>query len=88
MFLHPCILHKKHPDRNKFEEVRTKGTGIHRATLGICMKRDDKLGKSIESRLLNASHLVAAEEKYHIARRTIFENPLPKKKHRAVQFLL
>ena len=73
-------LIKKHPDRNKFEEVRTKGTGIHRATLEICMKRDDKLGKTIESRLLNVSDLVAAEAKYHIACRTNFENPLPKNK--------
>ena len=31
-----CIVDTKHPDRNKFEEVRTKDTTIYKQTLNIC----------------------------------------------------
>ena len=31
-----CIGDTKHPDPNKFEEVRTKDTAIHKQILNIC----------------------------------------------------
>ena len=73
-----CISDSKHPDRKNFEEVRTKHTKIHNATLEICKNRDDLVAKTIESRLLNVNDLVAVEARYHVSCRTNFENPLPK----------
>ena len=65
-------LDPKPPDRKNFEEVRTKLTKIHSATLDICKILDDLVTKTIESRLLNVSDLVAAEARYHIPCRTNF----------------
>ena len=73
-----CVPDVKHPDWNRFEEVRTKGSKIHTSTLEICKLRDDKLAKIIEGQLLSVSDLVAAEAKYHVACRTNFEDLLPK----------
>ena len=72
-----CIFDKKHPDRNKFIEVRTISTNIHKQTLAICEARDDVTSKTVETRLLSVNDLVAAEARYHISCRTKFENPLP-----------
>lgn len=71
-----CIFDKKHPDRNKFIEVRTISTNIHKKTLVICEARDDVTSKTVETRLLSVNDLVAAEARYHISCRTKFENPL------------
>lgn len=71
-------LDPKHPNRRKFEEVRTKATGIYSTTLEICKTRDDEIAKTIESRLLNINDLVAAETRYLVACRASFENSVPK----------
>ena len=72
------IFDPKHPDRKNFEKVRTKLTKIQSVTLDICKTRDDLVAKTIESRLINVSDLVAAEARYHVPCRTNFENPVPK----------
>ena len=71
------IFDKKHPDRNKFIEVRTISTNIHKQTSAIREARDDVTSKTVETRLLSVNDLVAAEARYHISCRTKFENPLP-----------
>ena len=63
----PCVVDFKHPDRSKFEEVKTKDPMIYKNTLAICKNRDDKQAKSIEGRLLVVNDLVAAEVKYHVS---------------------
>ena len=68
----------KHPDCKNFEEVRTKLTKSRSVTLDIFKTCDDLVAKTIESRLLNVSDLVAAEARYHVPCRTNFENPVPK----------
>ena len=73
-----CISDSKHPDWKNIEEVRTKHTKIHNATLEICKNRDDLVAKTIESRLLNVNDLVAVEARYYVSCRTNSENPLPK----------
>lgn len=75
-----CKLDKKHPDRNKFVEVRTISTNIHKQTLDISRTRKDKTAKDVETRLITVSDLVAAEARYHVACRTNFENPTPEYK--------
>ena len=70
-----CIIHTKHPDRNKFEEVRTKDTAIYKQTLNICKIIKNDLAKCIELRLLSINDLVAAEARYHVTCRKNFENP-------------
>ena len=75
-----CKLDKKHPGRNKFVEVRTISTNIHKQTLEICKTRNDKTAKDVETRLITVSDLVAAEARYHVACRTNFENPTPEYK--------
>ena len=72
-----CVFDRKHPDRNKFVEVRTISNTIHKLTLDICKTRDDETGRIVETRLLGVSDLVAAEAKYHVSCRIKFENPLP-----------
>ena len=59
----------KHPDQNRFEEVRTKDAAIYTQTLSICKIRKDDLAKCIELRLLSINDLVAAEARYHVTRR-------------------
>ena len=76
----PCVVDFKHPDRNKFEEVRTRDTMIHKNTLAICKNRNDKQGKSIEGRLLVLNDLVAAEATYNVSCRVNFEKPVPQNK--------
>ena len=61
-----CIYDEKHPDRNRFEEVRTKGTGVHKTTLELCRSRDDKIAESIYARLVNINDLLAVEARYHV----------------------
>ena len=70
-----CIFNKKHPDRNKFIEVRTISANIHKQTLAICEARDDVISKTVETRLLSVNDLVAVEAPYHISCQTKFENP-------------
>ncbi|CAK8697783.1 unnamed protein product [Clavelina lepadiformis] len=70
-----CMFDERHPDRNKFEEVRTKSSGIYYVTLALCQSRDDELAKTVQARLLSAHDLVAAEARYHVPCRTRFENP-------------
>ena len=36
-----CIVDSKHPDWNKFEEIRKKGTAIYKQTLNISKIRKD-----------------------------------------------
>ena len=50
-----CSIDFKHPDRNKFEEVRTKDAQIQKNALAICKNKDDKQAKPIEGRLIVAS---------------------------------
>ena len=50
-----CSIDFKRPDRNKFEEVRTKDAQIQKNTLAICKNKDDKQAKPIEGRLIVAS---------------------------------
>ncbi|XP_076800982.1 uncharacterized protein LOC143445626 [Clavelina lepadiformis] len=69
------MFDERHPDRNKFEEVRTKSSGIYYVTLALCQSRDDELAKTVQARLLSAHDLVAAEARYHVPCRTRFENP-------------
>ena len=73
-------MDKKHPDRNKFFEVRKISTNIHKQTLDIFRTRKDKIAKDVETRLVTASDLVVAEAQYHVARKTNFENPTPEYK--------
>lgn len=48
-----CFFDSKHPDRNPFEMVATKDTGIYHNTLELCKSRkDDAKSNSIERRLL------------------------------------
>ena len=48
-----CFVDSKHPDRNPFEMVATKDTGIYRNTLELCkFREDDTKSNSIERRLL------------------------------------
>ncbi|CAK8676674.1 unnamed protein product [Clavelina lepadiformis] len=61
-----CMFDERHPDRNKFEEVRTKSSGIYYVTLALCQSRDDELAKTVQARLLSAHDLVAAEARYHV----------------------
>ena len=75
-----CVVDFKYPDRNKFEEVRTKDTFIHKNTLAICKNRDDKQAKSIEGILLVVNDLVVAEAKYHVSCRVNLEKPVPQNK--------
>ena len=70
-----CIVDTKHPDRNKFEELRTKDTAIYKETLKICKIRKDTLAKRIELRLLLTNDLVAAAARHYITCRKNFENP-------------
>ena len=72
----------KHPDCNKFEEVRTKVTMIHKNTHAIFKNTDDKQAKPIEGSLLVANDLVAAEAKNHISCRVRvnFEKHVPQNK--------
>ena len=74
---HDCVFDERRPDRNNFEEVRTKSTDIYYVTLEICQNRDDQLAKTVEARLHGVYDLVAAEARYHVSCRTNFENPLP-----------
>ena len=53
---------------------------MHKNTLAICKNRDDKQAKSIVGRLLVVNELVAAEAKYHVSCRVIFEKPVPQNK--------
>ena len=62
-----CIFDKNQPDRNKFIEVRTIPTKIHKQTLGICEARDDVTSKTVETRLLSVNDLVTAEARCHIS---------------------
>ena len=62
-----CVVDFKHPLSNKFEEVRSKDTMVHKNTLAICKTRDDKQAKSIEGRLLAVNDLVPAEAEYHVS---------------------
>ena len=73
-----CILDPKHPDRNKFEYVRTKDTGIYKKTLEICENRNDETSRKIERHLLSVNDLIAAEARYHVSCRLKFEKPSPK----------
>jgi len=75
-----CIFDPKHPDRNKFIEVRTISSNIHKLTLTICKACDDEATKTVENRVINVHDLVAAEARYHIMYRRSFENPLPEYK--------
>ena len=68
-----CEFDPKHPDRNKFSEVRTISTALYKVTLEICKGRTDEKAKKVEARLLDVSDLVAAEGRYHPACRTNFE---------------
>ena len=72
-----CIFDPNHPDRKNFGG-RTKLTKIHSVTLDICKTCDHLVAKTIDSRLLNVSDLVAAEARYHVPCRTSFGNPVPK----------
>ena len=54
-----CEYDDKHPERNKFEYVRTMDSGIP-----ICQQRNDKFSMLVEMRLLSVSDLVAAEAMY------------------------
>eukprot|EP00794_Sanderia_malayensis_P002754 gene2754-3184_t len=72
-----CIFDRKHPDRNKFVEVRTISTSIHQLTLHICRTRDNDTARTVATRLLSVNDLVAAEARYHVSCRTNFEDPLP-----------
>ena len=48
-----CFFDSKHPDRNPFEMVATKDTGIYHNTLELCkFRKDDAKSNSIERRLL------------------------------------
>ena len=48
-----CFFDIKHPDRNPFEMVATKDTGIYHNILELCKSRkDDTKSNSIERRLL------------------------------------
>ena len=67
-----CIADTKHPDRNKFEEVRAED--IAKLTLNICKIRKDGLAKHIEFRLLQINDLVAAEARYHVTYKQKSEN--------------
>ena len=69
-----CIADTKHPDRNKFEEVRTKDIAIYKLTLNIFKIRKDDLAKHIELRLLQINDLVAAEARYHVTYKKNSEN--------------
>ena len=73
-----CMYDSKNPRRNKFEEVRTRKSATHSSTVEISRKREVKLAKTIEARLLSVSDLVATEGRYHVLCRTRFENPLSK----------
>ena len=73
----PCIYDCKHPDRNRFEMVRTKDTGIYKTTVELCKVRDDQMAKNISVRLLSLNDLVHAEARYHTKCRSSFENPVP-----------
>lgn len=68
-----CVLDVKHPNRNKFEYVRTKDTGIYKKTLEICKIRNDETSQKISKQLLSVNDLVAAEARYHISCRLKFE---------------
>ena len=70
-----CIVDTKHPDSNKFEEVRTKDTAIYKQTMNICKIRKDDLVKRIELHFQSINDLVAAEARCHITCRKNFENP-------------
>ena len=59
--------YERHPNRYKFEEVRTKSSGIYYVTLALCQSRDDEFSKTVEAQLLSAHDLVAAEARYHVA---------------------
>ncbi|XP_047133401.1 uncharacterized protein LOC124811573 [Hydra vulgaris] len=73
-----CVYDRKNPNRNKFEEVRTKKAAIYSSTIEICRNREDQLAKTIEARLISVNDLVAAEGRYHVSCRASFENPLLK----------
>ena len=45
-----CEYDDKHPERNKFEYVRTMDSGILKTTLAICQQRNDKFSKLVEMR--------------------------------------
>ena len=69
-----CIVDTKHPDRNKFEEVRTKDTTIYKQTLNICKIRKDNLAKHMEFCLLYINDLVAEKQDITFACRKNFES--------------
>ena len=73
----PCVVDFKHPESNKFEQVRAKETMICKNTLAVCKNRNDKQAKSIEGRLLVLNEVVAAEAKYNVSCRVYFEKPVP-----------
>ena len=50
-----CEYTDKHPERNKFEYVRTTGSGILKTTLAVCQQRNDTFSKLIEMRFLSVS---------------------------------
>ena len=60
-----CEYDHKYLERNNFENVRTKYSGVFTSTLKICSQRNDKYSKETEMLLLSVSDLVAAEAKYH-----------------------
>ena len=48
-----CEYDSKHPERNKFQYVRTMDSGILKITLAVCQQRNDTISKLIEMRLLS-----------------------------------
>ena len=76
-----CSIDFKHPDRNKFEEVRTKDAQIQKNTLAICKNKDDKQAKPIEGRLIVASKWFGCSgSENHASCRINFKKPVPQKK--------
>ena len=54
-----CVFDKKHPDRNKFENVRTKDSALFTSTLEICCQRNDKYSKSTPGRPTSEGKMIS-----------------------------
>ena len=59
----PCVVNKKHPDRNDFRQVCT--LPMRNKVLQLSAKRSDSWALEVQRRVLHCHDLVAAEARYH-----------------------